>query len=546
MMHRTTPFTHEANVLEVSANSTVLNAFTITNATSLHWNAVSYHITCIGEPKADLHQRREMQNAMWQLRARHKDACPGRPFVIANDASRVFVPSTWTIPDQENFADFKIQREGQHVLRATDLSQKLVIRELLRESIKGYFKVAYAEALGPLWKDFNAFCELPTLKEPVDGVVYCRRFELIPDTLKNGEWVIKIVVNTVSVDARNFADYYYQGEVALLKGMVALKRVNRTTRKNEPTDVRVLVFDQASGQEPAKALELDQPEVIFTHAELEPADQREHATGTIGCKPYMQPLVHVPQNQVHLILDTQITGALHRETILASELRADWYYRLRDCLDGMDAYGISVELSRSLTAMPEQDTDVIQLPSLRIKTGPKEKGLLKAPSKYDEASLERRVRERRRLVRENGYLIERPINPLLACPAAKFSMPQWKEIREKHAWHARIIQTNYETIVLNLLVKHGWVPFLPAEPFHFNVHVGIDVGGQHNNYVMACIGYGLAEGRPVFLPQRIAITPPQAEPIHDEQLFQGLLRLFEQVHAPFHEHGIEPDVWTLF
>jgi len=170
MLHHTTPCTHEANVLEVAASSTVLNAFTITNATTLHWNAVSYHMTRVGEPKGDLPQRRDMQNVMWQLRTCYKDACPGRPFVIANDASRVFVPSTWTIPDQENFAGFTIQREGRHVLQATDLSQKLVTRELLRESIKGYFKFAYAEELGPLWQDFNAFCELPSLKAPVDGI----------------------------------------------------------------------------------------------------------------------------------------------------------------------------------------------------------------------------------------------------------------------------------------------------------------------------------------------------------------------------------------
>ena len=332
MLHHMTPYTREANVLEVSASATVLNAFTITNVSTLHWNAVSYHITRIGEPKTDLH--REMQNVMWQLRARHKDACPGRPFVIAYNASHVFVPSTWTIPDQEHFAGFKVQREGQHVLRATDLSQKPVIRELLRESIKSYFKFAYTGELGPLWQDFNAFCELPALKEPVDGIGYCRRFELIPDTLKHGEWVIKVVVNTVSVHARSFAEYYYQGEVALLKDLVGLKKVNRSTRKNEPTDVRVLVCDQASGQGPAKALELDQPEVVCTHAELEPAEQREHALGTIGCKPYMQPVVHVPLHQVHLILDTQITGALHRETIIASELRADWYYNLERVLMG--------------------------------------------------------------------------------------------------------------------------------------------------------------------------------------------------------------------
>src|SRR4029453_9733867 len=117
----------------------------------------------------------------------------------------------------------------------------------------------------PLWQDFKALCGLPALKEPGDGIVYCRRFELIPDTLKHGEWVIKIVVNTVSVDARSFAEYYYQGEVALLKDLVALKRVNRNTRKNTPTDVRVLVLDQASGQDPVRALELDQPEVVCTH-----------------------------------------------------------------------------------------------------------------------------------------------------------------------------------------------------------------------------------------------------------------------------------------
>jgi hypothetical protein len=69
MLHHTTPCTHEANVLEVAASSTVLNAFTLTNATALQWDAASYHITRIGGPKAELPQRRDMQNVMWQLRA---------------------------------------------------------------------------------------------------------------------------------------------------------------------------------------------------------------------------------------------------------------------------------------------------------------------------------------------------------------------------------------------------------------------------------------------------------------------------------------------
>ncbi len=111
-----------------------------------------------------------------------------------------------------------------------------------------------------------------------------------------------------------------------------------------------------------------------------------------------------------------------------------------------------------------------------------------------------------------------------------------KSLREFRAVEPRLfrrIQQRYELCLSNLLVKHNWVPFAPEEAFHYNVHIGLDVGGQHNNTAMACLGHGLQ--RPIdglfFRPEEIPIDVQQAEPIPTDCLYQGLLNLFEYAHA---------------
>lgn len=108
---------------------------------------------------------------------------------------------------------------------------------------------------------------------------------------------------------------------------------------------------------------------------------------------------------------------------------------------------------------------------------------------------------------------------------------------------ARRIRQRYELCIWNLLVKHHWVPFAPADAFAYNVHVGLDVGGQHNNRAMACLGYGFAnphEGLS-FRPEEIPIDVAKAEPIPTACLQRGLLQLFELVHAELKESGYTPD-----
>ena len=108
---------------------------------------------------------------------------------------------------------------------------------------------------------------------------------------------------------------------------------------------------------------------------------------------------------------------------------------------------------------------------------------------------------------------------------------------------ARRIRDRYQLCVLNLLVKHHWLPFIPNSPFHFNVQVGIDVGGQHNTDAVACIGYGFKHPSNglIFLPGRIPISAQQAEPIPSDELARGLLGLFERLEHELVEAGQSAD-----
>jgi hypothetical protein len=109
---------------------------------------------------------------------------------------------------------------------------------------------------------------------------------------------------------------------------------------------------------------------------------------------------------------------------------------------------------------------------------------------------------------------------------------------------ARRIQQRYELCVWNLLAKLHWIPFAPLDPFNYNVHIGLDVGGRHNNHAMACLGYGFSSPRDglLFRPDEIPIDVQKAEPIPTACLTQGLLQLIEHVHSELIETGVTPNL----
>jgi hypothetical protein len=110
----------------------------------------------------------------------------------------------------------------------------------------------------------------------------------------------------------------------------------------------------------------------------------------------------------------------------------------------------------------------------------------------------------------------------------------------KLAWR---IRQRYELCIGSLLIKHHWVPFAPADPFSFNVHIGIDVGGTHNSDAFSCLGYGFQRPRDglIFRPDEIPINVQKAEPIPTQSLYAGLLRQFEVLRAELIAAGKDPD-----
>lgn len=112
---------------------------------------------------------------------------------------------------------------------------------------------------------------------------------------------------------------------------------------------------------------------------------------------------------------------------------------------------------------------------------------------------------------------------------------------------ARRIKQRYELCLWNLLAKLHWIPFAPLDPFNYNVHIGLDVGGRHNTRAMACLGYGFASPKDglLFRPEEIAIDVQKAEPIPTECLTRGLLQLIEHVHSELVAARVTPDFESL-
>lgn len=119
----------------------------------------------------------------------------------------------------------------------------------------------------------------------------------------------------------------------------------------------------------------------------------------------------------------------------------------------------------------------------------------------------------------------------------------WAEIKRMDDKRVRRTRQTYDLCLGNLLVKHHWFPFAPYDPFHYQVQIGLDVGGVHNTNAVACLGYGFrrpTEGL-LFLPEEIPIQTQKKEPIPTESLYRGLVQMFERVHSELTAADVRPD-----
>ncbi|ULH14017.1 hypothetical protein MF271_00625 (plasmid) [Deinococcus sp. KNUC1210] len=592
----------------------MLNAYEVVNAQAFQWEVVRYHVEPINGTLSE-EERGVVKDLIWALKKAHRSSAPEAGFVLSESPSTVLVPRSWHLPDQDQQDGFSIRRGADLILSGQDPRQRRLVSELLGTALGRHLQTASAH-IGQLWRHGRGHCELPRPHPDDPNVLFARRFEVQPITVRDHRWVLQIHISTVSVDGATIAEYGQRGELAELAERVALKRVNRQTRSLEPVAVRALV--QRGGKAPER-MELLAPEQFADQAAQSLERQREWAARSLTCRTFKGEELSVEAAEIRLILDTQITQTMHRETILSVEERTRWIQAVRAAADGFDAFGVSIKLADQLYAVPPEQTRVFPLPPLYISEA---RHVLAGADGEEE--IRDRARQRTRLLAEQGYLIKRPLIPALAVPqhydrrragrlktdldqlAAElhldfeFTLIRYRTVDELQQACAaegcsavlavlpegantpqqdgdthdlikrtltvpsqciqhdntlamrftavpgselpvhihRRVQGRYRLLLEHLVVKGGWIPYTTASAAHFNVHIGIDVGGLRNNYAMACLGYGLSrpDEQPVFLPLTIEVNSPQVEPIPDgalcESLDAGLSRLADRLTSP--------------
>jgi hypothetical protein len=132
------------------------------------------------------------------------------------------------------------------------------------------------------------------------------------------------------------------------------------------------------------------------------------------------------------------------------------------------------------------------------------------------------------------------------CAHLRNTMPRnvgvtLKELSSKDRRLATRMEQRYGLLILNLLVKHHWLPFLPVDPFHYNVQVGWDVGGEYNNKAVSCFGYGFRAPKDGLIFRPDEIPKASHEPIMPRYLFDGLVKQFDIVREELDGAGVVPD-----
>jgi len=606
--------------------SEFLNAYRI-NLSGMNWEVRSCTLRKeTGAPQKHA-ERGDLEQSVWEMRGRHKDRCRGMGFAVAVNEQTVLVPLKWDLPVGATAGGYQIEFVEQNTIRPGEPGHDLAVAGILRRAIKDHLKGLSNSALGFLWQHYGRFCQY-ALPKPGEEHLFAREFEVQPDRLRDGSWVLQFRITTRTLDGRTIGEHYEAGEVHELAEKIELKRANRQTRKNEPVAISVVWDASTSAQFKVTTHDLMEPEEITTHAKLGRNQQSALAGSTIRCSVYKRDPVKAPASQLRLVLDSAITGEAHGETIIAPEDRYELMNLLRDEVDGADVFGCRLLLETLPVSLDGFASGIMRPPAIMVKGAGPSTNRIGDLTEVTARALKDRGRERDRHIKRHGFLASAPLNPLLAYPrnyderrvkrvqedlhdmlasrgidhqfditnygdveslvddvkkggynTALVILPKgpngvydrlkrrlpvpsqciqesntlpnhWVEISSKElcsgasAKGYRRLRTKLDNTLGNLLVKAGWLPFRPAEPFFYNTHIGIDVGGVANNTAMVCIGHNFAhpERDMVFLPWQLPIPGSQAEPIPPESLVNGLLDCLGRLRTDMQNAGDPPDL----
>jgi hypothetical protein len=392
-----------------------LNAYAVLNPSWLSWPVKIYNVKLLGPEAKDQEVRRKIKDVIWDLRREHEKQCRGFGFVVGIDANQVATSANWNLPVPITTDEYSVRLVRALTATATDKECRPIVEGILLEAIKMHFKEKTSPELGSLWQDYNSFCQYPVPSGDEEHIM-CRRFGFGAKLLSGGTWVIRLTISTTALDSRTFADYYARGEVLLLADRLEAKRRNRVTRENQPSAIRVVQqYRTASAQ--VRALEFEDYDLVMDHANLSAERQVALTAQCLHCSEFKKGVITVPAGELRLILDTQITGEDHSQTIIEPAEREELTRQLRSFVDGAWAYGQTIRLSEEPVDAESLGTALIAPPDVRVRGPEGEEVVIETPEIASEASLKARARERGEHIRKYGFLVRRAIDPLLAWPS---------------------------------------------------------------------------------------------------------------------------------
>ena len=224
---------------ESTATKTTLNAYAVRFPDGFGIPVNTYVVQPTDGVDSAHDDRGTMVSAVWDWWRENRQFCSGDDyFVIDIDEERVAVPTGWSLPDSEDFGGYRIVNEGPLVARPTDAEHHGLLCKLIKDSIKKRLKESNSAVLGPLWRCFGDYSQMPSFGSASD-FSFCRRFAVQPVVLDGNQFVIRIAVFTVCLDARKLDYYFREAKVAELVEMIETKRSGRFDRKGRPIAIQV-------------------------------------------------------------------------------------------------------------------------------------------------------------------------------------------------------------------------------------------------------------------------------------------------------------------
>jgi hypothetical protein len=304
----------------------------------------------------------------------------------------------------------------------------------------------------------------------------------------------------------------------------------------------------------------------------------------------------------------------------------------------VDLFGVCIDLAKEPIAVDHFEHGAIAPPAIRVR-GASGENVIPSPERITVQALKQRGLDRTNAIKRFGFLQQRGLNPILACPADRFTgtcaqrlqeelnkllsrqnlcfsfghvlvyrdvleiqqaversdvdsvllvLPEGRNVPQttdsvhelakrllsvpsqcihhdntySSETHKRIeqdggdpsryerrIAEHYINAIWGLAVKCHFVPFAPAESFHYNTHIGIDVGGRDNNKAVICAGYGFQHPRDrlLFYADSLPVQGAKAEPIPVQPLIEGILTVLGKLQSKLVEVERELDLSrTLF